>query len=200
MKETHEEFVKEFIDALKNNASEFKKRGIKIDKKDHGIFINDFLEYYIINETDEFTNQFYRTYGKILGDLSGNSPFLKLQNPFTIRLEYKGHDITSTAIGKSVYKTGVLPTFTKIAELIANNFLLPEHIAELYLQGDKKSRDTLLFYLDFQSHRSWEVVWAKTDWIRFCFPKCYDAMMKDGEFLSVKELEEKMKEEIKNES
>lgn len=195
IKQTHNEFVQEFMTALKDSAAEFKKRGIKIDKNDIGIFINDFLEYYIKNEKDEFTNEFYSTYARVIGDLSGDSKFLKEQNPFTIRLEYKGHDITSTAVGKAIYDTGVLPTFSKISELMANNFLLPEHIAELYLQGDLKSRNTLLFYLDFQSHRSWEVIWAKTDWIRFCFPKCYEAMMKDGEFLSVEELEEKMNEE-----
>lgn len=191
-KQNHEAFVTEFKTELLAKRDEFLLLGIDVDNEDVGVPYYQMQRYIRDNPTDEVVSPFLRKHRAIMGDLSWSSPYIQSLNPFSFSVLYKGKTINRAAFGQDIY-LNVYGTITGIAQDFANWLLLPAHVAEKYLEDDKEARNYLMSFLDFKNTRNWTIVWAKLDWIKLCFPKCYEKMIKD-EFFTLEEVEEKMKE------
>ncbi len=197
IKQTRQEFVDELMKFINANREEFVRREMKFDDNDIGVFIDSFVRYYSAHQDDEFCIDFWRRFSAHIGDCSITSSFLKAQTPFSFLVAYKDKTISHARLGEDVY-SDVYGILSGYIQRMADNFIVPKEVIEKYLEGETKYRDYLLGYLNFMTHRNWTIIWAKTDWIKTVFPKAYEKMMKDGEFMSVEELWARVQED-KNE-
>lgn len=193
LKNTHSDFTTEFRAKLAARRDEFHALGLDMDNEDIGATLNALMEFAWENPTDEVITPFVRTNYTAIGDMYWGTPYAKAKHPLSISFSYKGHAVGLKAFGTEIY-SNVYEHLGNTAKSFADSFLPSARTLTLYLEGDTEARNHLLAETDFQKVRNWTTVWAKLDWIRFCFPKTYERMQEDGEFLSVEEAEAKMKE------
>lgn len=195
-KQTSVEFAEEFKNEFIVNRDKFLERGIDIDNEDIGVPIDQLFEYLNVNQTDEFILSIYYKYGNIMGDLYQKSLFVKLKNPFGLSLDYKGRRISVSNLGKNIYSDVYGEIWRRVKQM-ADSFIISSSMCLKFLDNDVEAKNYLFSAVDFKNCRNWTIVWAKLDWIKTAFPQCYKKMVENGEFLTVEEAEEKMREQDK---
>jgi hypothetical protein len=196
-KSNYEEFTQELYDALKENRQEFISRGLNPDQ-DISLFVQTWVNFCNEHQDDTLICDLFLRWRHLLGEEMLKSPIFKESHPLHVQIVYQGIVIGEGAFGIDIYRDvyGILTGFIKEA---ADNFIIPIHIINNYLTNQEpegiNSRDLLIKHLDYQTHRNWNIIKAKTHWVKLLFPKVYDKMMLDGAFLSLEEIEEKVKEQ-----
>jgi hypothetical protein len=196
---SREDFRLKLLFSIDENRDKFVERGIAIDKieDDLGYFAESILSYLYAHPEDTFILEWYQK--NPLGDFVVSSEYFKSKNPFTISLSYKGIVLSLAQLGDHIYRTGPSEFFGRVAMGMASSNIASIRLIVMFLEGtpeeQKTARDFLIEATSYQRRRGWHLCWAYTDWIKTRFPEVYEKMMTDGEFLSVEELEQLMKEE-----
>lgn len=149
------------------------------------------------SEVPMFLFDFYKDNQGDMADLCQESQTNKELNPFSLEVSYKGRTLGKLAFGKFPFTSDPIKDLEFAVSVFGRNFLPNLGIFDILSENQERrqsAKNMLFSLLDINNRRNWVIVWAYMDRIKTIAPEVYEVMTKGGEFLTVEELEQKVKE------